>query len=230
MVFKFKKNSKNNQYSSGSFNIGSGPVLERFDEVEGWINYFKETKNSKNKKNSTSVNRGLESVIGYFVVIKDKLKDELLMANDDLRNLNIQIKRLGRDFESKRSELENKVKRRDLVLKEYADAKNKRDSTDKESGAYAFVQEEYYHKKKEKEDIEISVRRNTLLCKNLIQNIEIMKLSSEQNKLSLVQGEKILERVEEAIESINFVYQSVALIAKSDKDVKQITGGEDVKK
>ena len=203
-------------------------VFDRLNEAEEWIRYFEKEQASQRGKhngNHASLVEGLNSLLGYFSVIRGKLKDELVFGKGNLRDLSIQIRRLEKDLDSKKSALELQVEERDSALEGYDAIKAEKDRTSRGSLDYITIQEEYYHKKKEKEAAEGAVSKNALVCKILIPSIELMKLSAEQSKMSLEQGKEILKRVNEAIGSMNTIYQKVVILIRNKKQVLQITDG-----
>jgi len=224
-----KASSKYDPYRFNSSKIKyDKTVFDRLNEAEEWIKYLEKGQafqKGKHNGNRASLVEGLNSFLGYFFVIRGKLKDELVFGKDNLRGLSIQIRRLEKDLDSKKSDLELQVKERDLALEGYNAIGAEKDRVNRHSTDYITIQEEYFHKKKEKEAAEGAVSKNALVCKTLIQSIELMKLSAEQSKMSLDQGEEILKRVGEAIGSMNTIYQKMAILVRDKKQVLQITDG-----
>jgi hypothetical protein len=222
----------NREYNKSGFDFKKGydkEIYEKLNEAEEWISSLHERLKNKEyqQDNRNPVIDKLLSCLGYFGIIRDKLKDELIFNRDSLRSLNIQVKRIEKDLETKRSELEYQVELRDFRRKDFETIKGKRDKADKNLSDYLDIQEEYYGIKKEKESAEETVRKNALIYRNNAQAIELMKVSSYQSKISIEQGKEILGRVEKAIEEIDLVYRKVMFVMSDKKKVLQITGGED---
>lgn len=216
------------KYDSGFSKINYDKIFARLNEAKEWKRNFEKEERAY-KGNHVPLVDKLNSFLGYFSNIRDKLKDEVVFGKNNLRDLSIQIRRLERDLESRRSELEIQVKERDSIRKEYEALQLEKDKALKNSSDYLNLQERCYYKKKEKEDIEATTRKNTLVCQNLIQNSKVMQLSAEQNIMSLNQAKEILENVEKSIEDMNFMYRTVVTFIQAKKPVLQITsGGSDV--
>ncbi len=222
----------NNEYDmfKSQYNRGSDKeIYGKLKEAEEWIKSLHErfqNKDYKQDNNNPLVDKFL-ACLGYFSLIRDKLSDELVFNKDTLRSLNLQIKRLGKDLETRKSELEHQVGLRDSTRKEFTTIQDKRDKADKSLPDYLSIEEDYYRAKKKKESFEEDVRKNVLICTNKAQAVELMKVSSEQSKITLEQGNEILGRVEKAIEEINTVYRQVMFVISDKKKVLQITGGDD---
>ncbi|MBL7100574.1 MAG: hypothetical protein ISS23_01325 [Nanoarchaeota archaeon] len=203
-----------------------GKLKEAKDYIKSFESLNKRSASSKSKNPVSLVDR-LDSFLGYFFIVKNKLEDELVFGKDNARGLNIQIKRLERDLESRKLDLESQVKERDLALDSYKVIQVKKKGVEKGSLDYLAIQKEYFQKKKEKEATEGAAYKNALICKTLIRNIELMKINAEQSGISLKQGEKILGRVEEAIASMNAIYKKISILLSGKKQVLQITEGGD---
>lgn len=203
-------------------------IYEKLHEAEDWIRSLHERLRNKEYQQSNQIPLvdKLLSCLGYFGIIRDKLKDELVFNKDSLRSLNLQVRRLENYLDTNKSELEKMVELRDSVRKEFEVIKEKREKADKSLPDYLDVQEMYYDIKKRKELAEETVRKNIIIYQNKSQAVELMKVSSDQSKISIEQGNEILERVEKAIDEINLVYQKVMFVIADKKNVLQITGGE----
>lgn len=221
----------NNEYDifKSQYNRGSGKeIYEKLKEADEWIKSLHERFQDKGYKqtNHIPIVDKLISCLGYFGILRDKLKDELIFNKDTLRALNLQVKRIEKDLETRKSDLERQVELRDSTRKEFTTIQDRRDKADKSLSDYLDIEEDYYCVKKKKELAEEIVRKNVIIYQNNTQAAEIMKISSEQSKISLEQGKEILERVEKAIDEINLVYHKVMLVIADKKKVLQITGGE----
>ena len=220
-----KTDSGYSTYSSNYFRKYEKEFSERFGEAEKW----KDRLRKEGKRSSELVGK-FNYFLGCFVMIRDKLQEELLFGKENIRDLNVQVRRLGIDLESRLSRLEAQVQRRDTIRSEY-DALKAEEKQATDSLKYMEIKQKCYYKKKEKEVIESIVVENASACQNIPNNIDLMKISIRQNELALEQGEQILSRVERAIEEINFVYQKIVLLLEGKKPILQITeGGDDVKK
>lgn len=201
-------------------------VYIRLKEADGWMKSFDDRlkKGEVDKNGYDSIAERFMFFIGYFGVIRDKLKEEMELNKYGLRDVNIQVKRLERDLSSKKSELESGVKLKEIATKEYDALKEKKDTLQKDAPEYLDIQEKYHNAKKEKETVEASVRKNAMLCQNFTQAIELMKVSSEQNKLSLQQSEEILKQVGEASDAVNAIYHKFFLLMRGGKKALQEAG------
>lgn len=222
----------NSEYYKSGFDFKKGydkEIYNKLNESEEWIKSLHERLKDREyqQTNRNPVIDKLLSCLGYFGIVRDKLRDELIFNKDSLRSLNIQVKRIEKDLETRRSDLEYQVQMRDSARKEFEIIKEKRDKADRSLSDYLDIEEKYYNIKKEKESAEETVRKNATVYQNNAQAIELMKVSSYQSKISLDQGKKIFGRVEKAIEEINLVYHMFMLAISDKKNVLQITGGED---
>lgn len=214
-----KTDSGYSSYSSDSFKKYEEEFSKKFGEAGRWKKHLKE------KGKDFELVEKFNYFLGCFVVIRDKLQDELLFGRENMRGLNIKVRKLERDLESRLSMLESQVRRRDAIRSEYEALKEKEKQAADDSFNYLETKQKCYHKKKEKEGIESSVVENAMACKNIPTNIELMKLSIRQSEIALEQGEEILSRIEGAIEEISFVYQKMVLLIEGKKPVLQITDG-----
>jgi len=229
-----KKGTVNMEYDTPKFDFKRGydkEIYEKLNEAEEWLNSLHERLKNKEypQTNHNPVIDKIIACLGYFGIIRDKLRDELIFNKDSLRYLNIQVKRLEKDLETKRSELEYQVELRDSRRKEFETIKEKRDKADKSLPDYLDIEERYFNLKKEKEAAEEIVRKNALIYQNKSQAAELMKLSSDQSKISIEQGKEVLKRVEKAMDEINIVYHKAMLVISDKKNILQIIGGENDK-
>ncbi len=219
--FEFKK----------SFDTG---IYDKLQETEGWLSMFREKIKNRDYKSVKKNDPLLEKLLlglGYFGLIRDRLRDEVLFNKDTLRALNLQIKRLENGLESRKSEIGTQFELKKTAVQGYEKLKTKRENADRNSRAYVEIQGDYFKAKKDKESAEQGLRRNALVYQNVYQAVELMKVSLEQGRLYLQQGKEVLEKVERTLEEMTMVYNAATVILQSKQELPQITGREnDTKK
>ncbi|MBM3199795.1 hypothetical protein FJZ53_02570 [Candidatus Woesearchaeota archaeon] len=207
-------------------------ISEKLREAEDWVKSLHEKLKNKDyqQANNLSITEKLLACLGYFSLIRDKLKDEIVFNKDSLRSLNLQVRRVEKEIESKRSDLEVQVEVRDSARKEFESLKEKREGYDRSLPDYLDIEEAYHNSKKRKEVAESAAKKTAMIYQNLSQSVELMKVSSEQSKISIREGSEVLDRVEKAIDEINVVYHQVMIVMSNKKKILQIAGGEDESK
>ena len=149
----------------------------------------------------------LNYLIGYLSNAKDKLQDELVFKSDNIMKINIQVRRMRNDLESRKSLLEELVEKRDAAREAYSHIKAEKDQLTREDKEYIPILEKYRCLKREKEYTDNAARNNAKQYENTLQNLKFIQISVEQSRMSLKDDERIAACIEDVVEKINSIYQ-----------------------
>ncbi|MCK5629913.1 MAG: hypothetical protein KAI26_04815 [Nanoarchaeota archaeon] len=175
----------------------------------------------------------LNYLIGYLGNARDKLQDELVFKSDNIMKIDIQMRRMRNDLESRKSLLEELVERRDVAREAYRHIKAEKDQITignqdqitREDKEYIVILEKYQCLKREKENTDNAVRNNAKLYENTLQNLKLIEISAEQSRISLEDDKIIAACIEDAVEEINAVYHQVVNFMRGKEDGQTFRNG-----
>ncbi len=201
----------------GNLNGYYSELLSKLNEAEEWMMQPVNQNDSKtswdiDSSKKAEYDRNLEQfnyLIGYLGNAKDKLQDELIFKSDNVRKIEIQMRRMRNDLESQKSLLEELVERRDTAREAYNHIKAEKGQIDREDKNYILIIEKYHCLKRKKEDADNAARNNAKQYENRLQNLKLIEISAEQSRMSLKDDKNIAAYIEGALEKINVIYHQI---------------------